>query len=758
MINLSNRPLTQHEVSVLSKGLSFIPSTKADPFKTRVELFKFLRNIKLRAFFDKGAPSPQSNSLQTVCDELPSTPLPTLGLRAKSTFVPPALNSSVATFCRLVEQDVMCKVNMINKNKLFSNIKPEESKALFTLSKDSNIVVRMADKGGAIVIQNKDAYRTEILRQLGMGDFYTPLMGDPTIKFRQEIDSFLSTALTNSLINQDEYNFMLQKHPLRPIFYTLPKIHKSCVEPVPGRPIVAGTQSLTEPISQYIDRHIKSMVSQLPSFLKDTTDFLNKLKAVQNFEKDSFLCTMDITSLYTNVPHIEGLEALTHFLNERQTRTPPTDFLVGLSRLILNRNYFKFENAYYLQCQGVSMGSPCSPNYANLFMGKFEEDFVYHNNPFLIFLKCWFRYIDDIFFIFNGSLTQLEEFKLYINSRMTSIKFSLEYSQETVSFLDVCVNKSDHLTTSVFRKKTDRNSFLNFSSYHPPSLKKGLPYSQLLRIRRICSTDAVFEEQAAELCTRFKAKGYSTNNLDDSLRKVRNLRRDNLLMPKTLVGTNKSNIVCATTFSPASQEIKKCILKYWHVLGTDPLVGHLYVKPPIFAHKRARNLRDVLVRADCYTQPVHFLSNLPNGNFPCSNCLQCNAMIRGETFVHPHSGKKFFIKNRICCRTRFVVYLLKCPCGLVYVGKTTRELRIRISEHKSNIRNKDEKSSVARHFNVAGHEVCSLRFQGIEVVSPLKRGGDRDRALLQRESYWIHSLHTEYPRGLNEELLLGCFL
>ncbi len=104
------------------------------------------------------------------------------------------------------------------------------------------------------------------------------------------------------------------------------------------------------------------------------------------------------------------------------------------------------------------------------------------------------------------------------------------------------------------------------------------------------------------------------------------------------------------------------------------------------------------------------------------------------------------------------MYLLKCPCGLCYVGKTKRELRIRISEHKSSIRNSDEKSSVARHFNSAGHDVCSLRFQGIEEVKPLKRGGDREKALLQREAFWIHTLQTEYPKGMNEELLLGCFL
>ena len=116
------------------------------------------------------------------------------------------------------------------------------------------------------------------------------------------------------------------------------------------------------------------------------------------------------------------------------------------------------------------------------------------------------------------------------------------------------------------------------------------------------------------------------------------------------------------------------------------------------------------------------------------------------------------VKGRITCKTKYVVYLLKCPCGFCYIGKTKRELKTRIIEHKSNIRLKDEKSPVARHFNKEKHEICTLRFQGIEVVNAPKRGGNRDRLLLQREAYWIHTLNTVFPKGLNEELILNCFL
>ena len=217
-------------------------------------------------------------------------------------------------------------------------------------------------------------------------------------------------------------------------------------------------------------------------------------------------------------------------------------------------------------------------------------------------------------------------------------------------------------------------------------------------------------------------------------------------------------IVLSCTFSPITQHVKNAVKKHWHILSSDPTIAKAFSTPPIFANKRAKNLSDKLIKNDIYIEPQHFMSSPPSGNFPCNNCVNCNAMIKGEHFLHPHTGKKIKVKGTITCRTKYVVYIIKCNCGFYYCGKTFRELRTRITEHKSDIRTKDEKSPIARHFNNTGHDICTLRFQGIEYINPLKRGGDRDKLLLQREAYWIHYLNTVYPKGLNEELVLNCFL
>jgi len=94
---------------------------------------------------------------------------------------------------------------------------------------------------------------------------------------------------------------------------------------------------------------------------------------------------------------------------------------------------------------------------------------------------------------------------------------------------------------------------------------------------------------------------------------------------------------------------------------------------------------------------------------------------------------------------------------MIYIGKTIRPLKQRISEHKSSIRRNDMIYSVARHFDNHSHPLSSLRFQGIEQVTS-QRGGDINRRLCQRELYWIYMLEALQPLGLNEDFDMSVFL
>lgn len=109
------------------------------------------------------------------------------------------------------------------------------------------------------------------------------------------------------------------------------------------------------------------------------------------------------------------------------------------------------------------------------------------------------------------------------------------------------------------------------------------------------------------------------------------------------------------------------------------------------------------------------------------------------------------MQYKICC------LFVKMPCNSYYVGKK-RELKTKICEHKCSIHNHDDKSSMARHFNSHNHSLCDLHYMAIETVNMPQRGGNRDRILQQRETYWIHSLNTLISNGLNEEISFSRFL
>ena len=137
-------------------------------------------------------------------------------------------------------------------------------------------------------------------------------------------------------------------------FYLLPKIHKAGN---PGRPIVSANGHPTEKISEFVDLHLQPHVENLPSYLQDTTDFLRKQDAMGPLPPETLLVSMDVTSLYTNIPHEDGIKACEEVWETRTVKDPPTQIPIKLLTLVLKCNNFEFNGKHYLQIQGTAMGT-----------------------------------------------------------------------------------------------------------------------------------------------------------------------------------------------------------------------------------------------------------------------------------------------------------------------------------------------------------------------------------------------------------------
>ena len=134
------------------------------------------------------------------------------------------------------------------------------------------------------------------------------------------------------------------------------------------------------------------------------------------------------------------------------------------------------------------------------------------------------RYIGDIFFIWEHGEESLEKFLNKLNSFHPTIKFTAECSKATITFLDVNIRLvGGELMTDLFVKPTDTHQFLDPSSSHPYHCKKGVPYSQALRLNRICSDNESFDKRCNDLKGWLMERGYNGKMIRKQI--LRNIRR-----------------------------------------------------------------------------------------------------------------------------------------------------------------------------------------------------------------------------------------
>ncbi|CDR01385.1 unnamed protein product [Oncorhynchus mykiss] len=306
-------------------------------------MFKFFRNIRLREYFS----SPNSDtSIEPVGCSPAHTPTP---FRSKSYFIPPAnRNHSIETYCRLVENDVGLLLKNKQGSQSFHNLPKNEKQALLDLQSDTSVLICPADKGGSVVLMDRTAYVHECHRQLLDNTFYKKLRSDPTSQFQNTILTALDGYLSSGQITKKEHAFLAIQHPKIATFYTLPKLHKNVTQP-PGRTIVAGIDAVTAPLSTFVDFFIRPLAEQLPSFVKDTSSMISIIESLDPLPENTLLVAFDVESLYTNIPHEGGIEAMGHFLLHRDpNELPSSACIVTLAEIVLTHNYFMFLNYLFI--------------------------------------------------------------------------------------------------------------------------------------------------------------------------------------------------------------------------------------------------------------------------------------------------------------------------------------------------------------------------------------------------------------------------
>ena len=183
-----------------------------------------------------------------------------------------------------------------------------------------------------------------------------------------------------------------------------------------------------------------------------------------------------------------------------------------MTDLVLKKNVFEFNSEFFLQTSGTAIGTKMAPAYANIFMSIFERVILESctNSPDL-----WIRFIDDIFMIWIHGENKLLEFVDFINSINPSVQFTCDFSSDCVNFLDVSVSVDNigTLATDLYTKPTDTHQYLLATSCHPNHTKRSIPYSQSLRILRICSNLQTARIRCDELTEFLVKRGHGRNTV-----------------------------------------------------------------------------------------------------------------------------------------------------------------------------------------------------------------------------------------------------
>ena len=432
-INLSTYQLTDSEKQLLNLGLNCHLQSPVDKYKRKVELEILYENIL----------ELQTQKVVEITPELQDQ------LRAEGSRHQCNSNSNLLT--------------------------PELRSAARNLRENPDIVIRRADKSSTFVILNREDYKKKIQDLLRDGSKFQKITKNPCDNIKSKINNLIDRAQTetgrtiglNKIIGDYSPGYI----------YGNVKTHK------PGetlRPIISQVTTPTYRTAKQLDKLIKRYLPQ-GKMLRSSTEFVELLHG-KNYTGNLF--SLDVESLFTNVPLQRTVNIILDKVYHHPTLPPPVIPKHILRELLLicttEVPFRDMDGKMYVQCDGVSMGSPLGPTFANFFMAEVENRALTD-----ITLPLYCRYIDDIFLICDeGTLRQLQSEMMTISG----MNFTIEKAvSNKLPFLNVLVDATENqVKTTVYRKPTDVGRCLNAVSECPDRYKVSVIKGFIFCAKTLC--------------------------------------------------------------------------------------------------------------------------------------------------------------------------------------------------------------------------------------------------------------------------------
>ena len=395
-----------------------------------------------------------------------------------------------------------------------ANITKEEFKAINELKGDDNRMIFTTDKGVALVVFDKADYIKKAEELLNKPT-YKKIPEDPTDRQKTKLINLLKNIKAEGGINEETYKRLYPTGAGSPNVYGLLNIHK------PGitlRPIVSSRGTVTPSTAKELAKILKLLVEMSADHVHNTKDFVKHLKGIR-LQQDECIISYDVKALFTSVPIHPVVKIIKNKLaNDKdlqQGTTMAIQHIISLLEFCLRSTCFVFQGQYYDQIEGAAMGSPLSPIVANIFIEDFETKAL-ETAPHPPTL--WKRFVDDTFVVTKAAYK--EEFFQHINSIDKNIQFTAENTRAdgAMPFLyTLAISQNDgSLLTTVYRKPTHTDQYLQWHSNHAISSKYSVISTLMQRVKDVCSTKQQLGEEHTHIqkvLTSCKYPGWALNRM-----------------------------------------------------------------------------------------------------------------------------------------------------------------------------------------------------------------------------------------------------
>ena len=312
------------------------------------------------------------------------------------------------------------------------------------------------------------------------------------------------------------------------------------------RPIISQITTPTYKTAKQLDNIIKVYLPQ-GKMLKSSAEFVDLIHGKHYKGK---LFSLDVESLFTNVPVQRTINIILEKVYIHPSTSPPAIPKNIMRELLLTcTTEVPFRNIngdMYVQCDGVSMGSPLGPTFANFFMAEVENRALQNLN---VTPALYGRYIDDIF-----TICEEEELMMLKDEMMniSGLNFTIERSVDNkLPFLNVLVERTGNtVKSSVYRKPTDVGRCLNALSECPDRYKVSVVKGFLFRAKNLCSDKRAFLSELDRSKKILVNNGYSNQMIDTEIKKF--LRKDSTDVHTTATAVTATTTTTTTTTATAT--------------------------------------------------------------------------------------------------------------------------------------------------------------------------------------------------------------